>query len=252
MKKLLLGIFTLGMLATATAQIEIYEDGIGPDVSGTIVTKTVDATTSFPLLVHFHVVNNTGMDQQIRVVRFATVGDLWRDDVCWPPTCYTVDDDLPAVENIVSYITPNSGGSPAPIIMDGTDSTTTGLLAELKPQIYPDQSSNNTGIYKYYLSSVTTGEYLDSVELHVTYLVGLDEMTPVSVQVSPNPATDELYVVVSGDLEGDLKMVDVLGNVVYKGKAGVIDVSSFNNGMYFIIAEDKAGRLSNHKVMVRH
>lgn len=252
MRKILLGMFTIGFVASASAQIEIYEDGTGPDISGTIVTKTVDAGTTFPLLVHFEVTNNTGIDQQIRIVRYANVTDLWRDDVCWPPTCYTVDDDLPAVENIASYITPNTGGSPAPIIMNGSDTTSTGLLAELKPQIYPDQSSNNTGIYKYYLSSVTTGEYLDSIELHVTFLVGLDEMAPVQVQVSPNPATDELNVEVTGALAEDLKMVDVLGNVVYKGQGGLIDVSSFNNGVYFIIAEDKAGRLSNHKVIVKH
>lgn len=252
MKKLLLGIITFSLSFAGFSQVEIYEDGTGPDVSGTVVTKTVDAATSFPLEVHFHVYNNTGSDQQWSVARIATVTDVWKDDLCWPPYCFIVDDNTPAPENVVYYTPPYTESSPAPIIVNGTDSTDNGFLAELKPRITPDMTVNGTGIYKYYLTDFATGDYVDSVELHVTFAVGLDEIQNLEVNVSPNPVNDILTIDVMGDLAKELKLVDVLGNVVYTGKGGNVDVSGFNNGVYFLIAEDKKGNLLNQKIMVRH
>lgn len=248
MKKLILGIFTIFTAASLNAQVSMQIDGAGPDVSGTIVDYTVDGNDTYPLEVHFIVTNNTGADQQWRVrrVRESVPAD-WSDNVCWPPLCYLTN-------GVQSFITPHSGTNPAPIVMDGTSTTTDALSAELKPQITPG-STDSYAMFWYFLTDVQ-GNKVDSVGLRIFFFAGLEDVKPsLDLSVSPNPAVDHINVKAEGVSEANMKLVDVLGNVVREEKIigqKTVDVMDLNNGVYFVILESEGIKPVNKKIIVRH
>jgi len=249
MKRILLSTLSFVILSTVSAQVEITVDGTGPDVSGTTVVVNVDASTEFPYDEHFIVTNSTGSDAQWRITRVKqSVPAGWSDLVCWPPQCFIPSSDL--------YVTPNSGGTPAPTIVNGTSQTTNGELAELKPKITPDMSSNSSATYMYYITDLS-GNYVDSVGLQLNFTLGIEEQAPsLSVNVAPNPASDYIKVKAEGVHGATAKIMDVLGNIVMKetiiGSSKTIDVSKFRNGIYFIVVEAPGAKTVNRKVIVRH
>lgn len=260
MKKIILG-FTaflvipiLGVNAQTNNNIEIRLNGAGGDISGGIHSVNLDPSS--PDLAggiyeaHFDVTNNTGTDQQWRITRKKmNVPATWSDDLCWPPTCFITSGDV--------YITPNTGGSPAPIIVNGTSITTNAALAEIKPRITPDQSTAGYALYRYYITEAATGIYVDSIDLSINFALGLSTLkqTP-TINVSPNPADDYVNFSMSGSESYSIRIVDVLGNVVYNetianGTKG-IDVSNFKNGVYFILIESAGVKTVNRKLIIRH
>lgn len=258
MKKILLGIslFVIASFSILNAQdnIEIRLDGVGADISGT--THTVNLDPSSPELVggiydvHFIVTNLTGSDQQWRISRKKiSVPSSWVDQVCWPPLCYNASGDL--------YVTPNTGGNPAPIIVDGEDTTTTGLEAELKPRITPDQAAAGSALYRYYITAAAGGAYMDSIDLSVNFTLGLTtiKQTPV-LNISPNPADEYVNISVGSAENASIRIVDVLGNVVYNETISNgtknIDVSNFKNGVYFVLVETPGVKSINRKLIIRH
>lgn len=248
MKKLLLGIAGLLMAGGLNAQVEIHIDGAGPDVSGTIVDVTFDGSDVVPLEVHMDVTNNTGSDQQWRIRRVReNVPSDWSDNICWPPQCYLTN-------GVQSFWTPHSGTTPAPTIVDGSDTTTTGLGAQIKPQYFPG-STNAYAMFWYYITDVA-GNKVDSVGVRIYYYVGLEDLKPsLDLSVSPNPATDHINVKAEGVSEADLKVVDILGNVIIDEKitgTKTIDVMDLNNGVYFVIIESEGLKPVNKKVVIRH
>jgi hypothetical protein len=250
MKQTILGIFSILLASSLTAQVEIQVDGAGPDVSGTIVEIDVTTTTSLPIETHLYVTNNTGSDQQWQITRVReNVPATWTDDLCWPPYCFPT--------NGASYITPNTAGNPAPIVVNGTNMTDQSILAELKPQVNPDLTVAATATYKYYLTDVTTGGFIDSVTLQYNFPLSVDEVTPqLTLSVAPNPANGFVKIKTNGVEGATLKMVDVLGNVVLKetvmGSSKTINTSSFRNGVYFVRVEADNQRTINRKLIIRH
>ena len=72
-----------------------------------------------------------------------------------------------------------------------------------------------------------------------------------SVSVYPNPVTDVLNVVVSGENSDDviLSLVDGMGKV-YSRLSRSIDLESFRPGLYLLIAESNGQRLIR-KIIVK-
>lgn len=178
MKKILLGIFTIITAGALNAQVEIQVDGTGPDVSGTTIDITLTPSMVYPHETHLIVTNNTGSDAQWTITRVTAAPSGWSDNICWPPFCFPASG--------ATYSTPNTAGNPAPIIVDGTNQTTNSELAELKPQVTPDQSANSTQIYTYYITD-TNGVYVDSVALRFNFTLGLDDAPSLAVSVAPKP-----------------------------------------------------------------
>lgn len=250
MKKIILGIVGLITVSSLTAQVTIQIDGTGADVAGTTVTVNCDPSTIFPIEKNFIVTNNTGSDQQWRITRVKqSVPAGWTDQLCWPPNCYPTSGDV--------YITPNSGGNPAPTVLNGTHMTANSEEADIHPKVTPDQSSASTGLYMYYITDLS-GNYIDSVALEINFTLGVeeDEIEPLTVEVAPNPATEYVTIQTKGTSKTSVKMVDVLGNIVYKetltSSSKKIDVSTFRNGVYFVIVESEDNQVINRKVIVRH
>ncbi len=248
MKKIILGILVIFAGLSVSAQI-IQIDGVGNDVSGTIVDVTIDGNSVLPLEVKFVVTNNTGSDQKWRIqrVRNNVPGD-WADYLCWPPSCYPT-------QGVQTFITPSSATSPAPTILDGTSQTNDGLTAEMKPQITPGGTADSFAEFTYYITDIA-GNLVDSVGLRVFYFVGLEENVPaIGLTVSPNPATDNINVNAEGVSSAIVKVVDVLGNEVRKIKIQgqcKIDVLDLNNGVYFVILEAEGFKPVNKKIVIRH
>lgn len=234
--------------------IEIRFEGAGADISGGTYTSNLDPSSpelvGGTLEVHFIVTNNTGIDKQWRITRKKmSVPSTWGDQVCWPPQCYPTSGDV--------YVTPNTGGNPAPIIVNGTSQTTLGASAELKPRITPDVSMSGSALYRYYVTDATTGAFVDSLDISVNFVLSVLTLkqTP-SVNVSPNPADEYVNISFVNGENSSVRIVDVLGNVVYSETIGNgtknIDVSNFKNGVYFILIEGSGMKSINRKLIIRH
>ncbi|MEY3424787.1 MAG: hypothetical protein RL679_145 [Bacteroidota bacterium] len=246
--------FILSSCLIAQDGISIQLDGTGPDISGSIYSVNLFGTSpelvGGVLDVHFVVTNTTGSDQQWKITRKRiSVPASWNDQICWPPLCYNTTGAI--------YSTPNSGGNPAPTIINGTSETTNNEIAELKPRITPDQSSASYALYRYYITEITTGNYLDSVDLEVNFTMGVSNVKQeISVSIAPNPATDFISINLNGIETAAIKIVDVLGNTVFRDSyfSGVkkIDVSNFKNGIYFVMIESNGIKTMTRKVVIKH
>lgn len=248
MKKTILAIAAIFMLNQADAQLTIQNDGVGADVSGTILVKYVDASTVFPLETHLIVTNESGADASWRITRVKqSVPATWTDQICWPPSCFPTSGDV--------YITPNTSGNPAPIVLNASNMTTDGYLAEIKPTITPDLAFSSTSLYMYYVTDLS-GNYVDSVGIEVNFSLGIEDVAPlVQVDVSPNPANELLTISVQGVIDASVQIFDVLGNEVYNGlvtESKLINVSSFNNGVYFLNVQSEGINPINKKIVVKH
>lgn len=247
MKKILLGVLSLITAGALNAQVEIQLDGAGPDVSGTTIDINLTPSMIYPHETHLVVTNTAASDQQLTITRVTAAPAGWNDNICWPPFCFPASGAV--------YSTPNTSGNPAPFIVSGTNQTTNNELAELKPQVTPDQSANSTQIYTYYITD-TNGVYVDSVALRFNFTLGLEEAPSLAVNVAPNPADNLLKISATGSNDATVKMVDVLGNVVLKeaviNGSKTIDVSNFRNGIYFVRVEAPGAKTVNRKVIVRH
>lgn len=257
MKKILLSTFLIAIGLNALSQgdgISIQVNGIGTDISGG--SHSVNLYGTSPDLVggiyevKFKVTNSTGSDQQWKITRKKiSVPTTWVDQICWPPLCYNASGDV--------YSTPNSGGNPAPTIVDGTHLTTEGLEAELKPRITPDVNNASYAIYRYYVTDVVSGNYLDSVDLNINFTLNTVVVKPNPViTVSPNPASDMVTISLGTSDDANIRIVDGLGKQVlstslYNGQKS-IDVSDFKTGVYIITIDGSGIKAVNKKLIIKH
>jgi hypothetical protein len=262
MKKSLLStsLFLMTFGVFAQDGIEIHYNGAGPDISGGTHEVNLYATSPDVTYIdantvmyepHFDVTNNTGSDQQWRITRWAmVVPSTWpTDQLCWPPLCYNAVGEV--------YITPSSQGNPAPIIVDGTDQTTNSELAEIKPRITIDVNNASYAHFRYYITNAIGGEYVDSVDLTINFTLGLitQKLNP-TMALSPNPANDQVNLNLTNASNGSVRVVDVLGNLVYSGITSEgnnhINTANFRNGVYFVTVEGIEGKPLTRKLIVKH
>lgn len=100
------------------------------------------------------------------------------------------------------------------------------------------------------LTGLTTGIYVVTVldandcqsqpeSFFVSDLAGIDGVEPVSVNVYPNPATDQLTIELKGSEQMTFLLLDVTGKVIYNGlvmpnNITTIDLTSLEVGTYFV------------------
>ena len=240
MKKIILSLFSITLItAAANAQaITINVDGTPTDISGMEHVEIVTSAVTDEHLVDFIVTNNTGSTQTLSVARrHMSMAPGWSDYFCWGingqiGTCY------------LSY--PDevwTGG--AELIDDGGE----GLISS-----YINAPSSGTSTIRYYISDGTN--YLDSVDLVITSTASIQENVSLSLNVSPNPADNFVNINMAGVSKANVKIVDVLGNVVFKEMVAEttkkVDVSKFRNGIYFITIEAEGVKPTTRKLIIRH
>lgn len=254
MKKFILGAIAIFSLANLNAQFEIRLDGDGSDISGT--TIDIQVTPGQNKEVHLWVLNTGNSNEAVYITRVREEipsGWLSGETMCWPPSCYSWGS---------SGNTKTTPTATAPIVTTGAynndtlmSTTAGGPFAEIKSGIMPDASATGSALFTYYLTG-SNGTYLDSVSVRYnTVTASIKETPKINVSVSPNPASSNLTVDFEGANSANLKMVDVLGNIVLKksisGKENV-NVSNFRNGIYFVTLEAEGRKPMVRKVIVRH
>lgn len=114
--------------------------------------------------------------------------------------------------------------------------------------------NNTAAIYFDYNSPIITNTTLNTINIptNIQNVVAGD----LSASVYPNPANTELTVLVEKNQTFSIKMIDMLGRIVYhqtneQGKA-VIPTHLLQSGMYLVNIKNAQGNELNTKVMVKH
>lgn len=239
MKRTLLTILTIAAFAGLSfGQIQMSVGSSG-DISGTQIDYT---SAGAEVVVDVHVENNTGasLDLTIQRVRInETTG--WTDYICWGHAtdpfggvCYPVSTMNPWTTATAVTIPNHEAGT---------------LAVHISPT-----GDNGCTVYRYIVMDGSTA--LDSLDINVCKTASVEEITPLSISVAPNPANSYIKVKTNGVEGASVKMVDVLGNVVLKetvmGTSKTINTESFRNGIYFVVVEAIGVKPINRKVIVRH
>ena len=239
MKKFLLSVFSFALVGTSFSQLSIEEYGTPGDISGTTVTHSTAVALNYEHIFDFEVKNLSGSTQDWRVTRYNVNNPVgWNSQFCWG-VLGGIGSCLPASAS--DYQTSDA----VTILADSS-----GLLS-----VYITCPNSGTGTYRYYLS--TDGiNFIDSIDVMVTYALGIEDKPSVSVSIAPNPASDYIVVNTSGINNASVKIVDVLGNLVLDEKMldskTNINVAKFRNGVYFVMVEGEGTKAITRKVIVRH
>jgi hypothetical protein len=241
MKKIILAVVTLTLFASGTfaqgASIRIK--GTPTDVSGTVVNENVTVSTNEHIL-DFTVDNLTGSDQDWGLMRVRLTSSIgWTDQVCWG-----------AVSQAVGECSTPSGDSFTTGYTVPVQTTTT----DAEINIYIEAPTGGSSSFRYYIMNGTTK--VDSVDVTITKTLGLSENISLALTVAPNPASNVVNINMEGVSSANLKIVDVLGNVVLKEivyeSSKKVDVTKFKNGIYFITVEAEGIKPITRKLIIRH
>ena len=240
MKKIILSLFSITLISAAVnAQaITINVDGTSTDISGTEHVEVLTSAVDMHLLVDFIVTNNTGATQNLSITRsHVNLTSGWSDYFCWGLSggagdCY-------AVQAAAVW----TGGSVE--VVDGEQG---------KLQAYINAPNGGTSTIRYYINDGST--YLDSVDLVISSTASIQENASLSLNVSPNPANNVVNISMTGVNKADVKIVDVLGNIVFNETVAEttkkVDVSRFRNGIYFITVDAEGIKPTTRKLIIRH
>ncbi|HIP31912.1 MAG TPA: T9SS type A sorting domain-containing protein [Crocinitomicaceae bacterium] len=245
MKKTLLSLFVLLGVCSSYSQVEIYTVGQPTEISGT----TIDVYTSNSNLLteDLHFVNKMGSDQNWAMTR-VIINEIatWEDYFCWGSVsipgngqCYSA-----AAMNTNPWTSPDSWGVLA------------GDTALLNVDITPNIATEGTVTYRYYVGPDAT-TFLDSIDVRVhASTASIEENSLAAVSVAPNPASDYLSVKTFNLQSPSIKILDVLGNIVFSKtkelSSSNINISNFKNGVYFVVIESSNSSPITKRFIVKH
>jgi hypothetical protein len=213
-----------------------------PYISGTALDYASDTNT---VTVNAIVKNESGASMNLTVQRIMNNQPLsWIDDLCWGSS----------TDGGLSGQCYNSIQASNPSTTEHVQVVDAGDNGIFSAKVHPKNPDYGCGEYKYYIIQDGT-IILDSIIFSVCKTASLDEVEPLSISVAPNPAKTYVKVKTNGVEGVNVKMVDVLGNVVLKetvmGTSKTIDTSNFRNGVYFITIEAVGSKPITRKLIVR-
>jgi Secretion system C-terminal sorting domain len=238
--RLLFALLGLTALTAYGQQLAITVEGAS-HVSGTQYMYTANTNTR---QVNALVKNISGAPLNLTVKRvILNTIPSWKDDLCWGSSSSPLDGQCyNGIQGTNPYTTPH-----VQIVNPGDNGI---FLAKIEPKD-PDYGC---GEYRYYIMNGAT--IMDSIDISVCKTADVDELTPFSITIAPNPASSYFTIKTTGSESASLKVMDVLGNVVMKetimGTSKTINTESFKNGVYFIVVESEDQKPINRKVIVRH
>uniref|UniRef100_UPI0040492E9A T9SS type A sorting domain-containing protein n=1 Tax=Flavobacterium sp. TaxID=239 RepID=UPI0040492E9A len=199
--------------------------GTAPDVSGTEITVDANTAAQDGHILDFTVDNLTGSTQDWALMRVRITPSIgWVDQVCWGSVSLTEGNcSTPTGDSFTT-------GYTLPVETTTTD-------AEIN--IYIDAPTGGSSSFRYYI--MDGSNKVDSVDVTITKSLGINENVSLGLSVAPNPASNVVSINMDGVSSANLKIVDVLGNVVLKEtvyeSSKKVDVTKFKNGIYFVTAE---------------
>ena len=249
MNKIILSFVFLSFLFYSVAQtpngISIVLNGTTSDLSGSVYQITAPGPDLFDINLNF--INNSNQTQQWIVTRKRiNVPSGWSDQLCWGHSSNSLAGGCYGASN------QNPWNSPVGDIFD----VAFGEYGKLKCEINPDDLSNGTALYRYYVSSDGIN-FQDSVDVQVDYFVVSVKpiKEDINVSIVPNPATDYIQISMTGIEMASLKMVDVFGTTILKeniGSSKKLNVSDFNSGIYFLVFDVPGRKSFTRKVIIRN
>jgi hypothetical protein len=252
MKRSLLSslLFTLSFVwvFAQTDGIVITLEGQTTDISGSTHTMVAPGNTVFD--VPFHVENNTGQSHQWVITRYkVNVPTGWADGLCWG---HGTD---PFGGTCFSSTQMNGNPWTTPASQTVLFTLADGEFGKMKPQINPDDFISGQAHYRYYISDVNAA-FSDSVDLIIDFTASLKPVKEdVTVTIVPNPASDYINITANGIENGSLRIVDVLGNIVYRdnisGSKSIV-TSNFKTGVYFVTIDSSSSKSICKKIIIRH
>lgn len=244
MKKLILSLIAIVSVSlSASAQFEFYVQGDASQTNYAGGTYQIVATDAVDQYTKIDIFNETGVDGDFVIGRRRiSEAASWTDYMCWGgPGGGGLCIDAPIMDQ--EYFQMQNSAVP---ILDGNN----GLL---ESHIQPSFTDPGTRVYRYYVGTIQN-PMMDSMDVEVT-LTPLSVPSPkLTIGVQPNPASDYISISANGVEGADLKIVDVLGNVVMQSKISgktTINVAEYRNGIYFVTVSAAGTRVSR-KVIVRH
>jgi hypothetical protein len=241
-------LFLCGVSAFAQDGIVITFEGQTTDISGQTYTMTAPSNAVFD--VPFHVENNTGQSHQWVVTRYkVNVPNGWADGLCWG---HGTD---PFGGTCFSSTQMNGNPWSTPASQSVLFTINDGEYGKLKPQINPEDFTSGQAHYRYYISDPGSS-YSDSVDLIIDFTASIKPVKDdVTISIVPNPASDYISITANGMDNASLKMVDVLGNIVYRdvmSNTKTIVTSNFKTGVYFVTIEQAGNKPVSRKIIIRH
>jgi hypothetical protein len=251
MKQLILLGISILLIGKLSAQVcEITQVGSTTPLNGTVITHTV--TNGNDSNLEFHFKNIDTVDHYWKITRkfVSAIPANWTDYLCWGiegeiGQCYSssASDPWVAPDALTTYdamFNPISG-----LPVGGS-----GLAA-----IHWDPDMCGTATYRYYVHD-NGGAYQDSVDVKVVYgCLSVQDDEAVSLSFYPNPASSVLTINAEGLEKFDIRIVDVLGKVVYTDsamKTKKIDVSDLKNGVYIVTIMDKGMAIQTKRIVIKH
>ena len=243
MKKILLFGISLFSAYSYSQDIGIYVENTTVNIAGTETTVVVEDPSNWEGHLTLDVVNegSTDLNVTIRRVRLDYVNGT-EDAICWGPdpltgTCYSKED----VSSSGDWSTS----------LENLGSQETGWLA----LYYYANDNRGNATYRYYLVDENDVK-LDSVDVKWdSESVGTEEATVPEISVYPNPAQNVLNInLESNGNEYGLRIVDILGNVVYDEATittGQIDISNLNSGVYFYSLTSRGEAIKTDRLVVK-
>jgi len=237
-------------VSTAQVDIQDYNGGTptGPNLNGTVITKTVSDDEL--VVLDIGITNKSGSDKNLDITRLKIVdmpawsGGTPPEQICWAPTPDPNFDGVCLIPNSNPWTTPNDFTVP------------NNGLTYLKFDIHTNSAGSIH--YRFYVMDGSTK--VDSVDVMVTTTLGIKDTKKneeISMSIYPNPASSVLNISAQG-LDGnyDVRMTDVLGKVVYNetvvGSSKKVDVSDFKNGVYLVTITEKGTAIQTRRIVVKH
>jgi hypothetical protein len=185
------------------------------------------------------VTNTTGSAKSWRLTRLNEAGTPsgWSTTICAGLACFPSSALNP-------YCTPAPTNQQLAVA-----NSATGVIA-----FHVTSTTNGTGTYRIYIGDCTNFD--DSIDIQVVNTLGIKEMKQnPTFTMYPNPSDDVVSISINNSKSGTVKIVDLVGNVVYNEEIyspSKINVSEFKNGIYFVTIESEGIKLSSRKLVVRH
>lgn len=251
MKKIFTLLFLcIWVFASSQDNITITLEGQVDDLSSGASAHQVVAPSSATFDIPFDVKNNGTITQVWRIARYqVSVPTGWTDGLCWG----SATDPFGGICFSSSQMTTNPWTTPgsSTVLFDIEPND----YGKMKVSVDPADDANGSAHYRYYITGAN-GAYLDSVDLIVDYIASVKPLKEaIGVSIVPNPASDYINIAINGVESINMKITDVLGNVILKEfitSSNKLDVTEFKSGVYFIVFEGNGVKSFSRKVIIRH
>lgn len=244
MEKLVPILFCFGFGWNAKAQsVEISLSNTSVDISGTVYQVAISDNEPFD--INFDIKNSAIDSQSYTLTRILLSNPMdWTYGFNWNhPSDFSQMNSFP--------FSPDS-------IYQGAEGVVLAPneIGKFVFHIIPPNEPNTSVLYRFYVVDEMQIR-VDSLDilLNGTLEVFETDLNQTSLEISPNPANNTIRIHTTRHEDFTLNIMDVFGKIILHQKSNnyeSIDVSAYENGIYFILISGEGMNTINRKLVVRH